>query len=129
MQRFQFIEYIVNSRSILQNDGRLLSTFELAMGKPMYIGILGSLIDPFEFLQRNSRIEELGRLWISYFVRQLPRSTNTAKTEVRMDDWVMIPKLMSDRAKWPVGQIIEINQGSDDICRSVNDKITYTDVD
>ncbi|KAI2800105.1 hypothetical protein BLOT_014012, partial [Blomia tropicalis] len=119
-QRFQYIEFIVNSRPILQNDGRLISAFELFTGRPMHIRSSGNQLNPLEWLQqRSAKSEEWGRLWISRFVRQLPRSTNKEKTEIKVGDWVMIPKMMSQRAKWPVGQVIGVKYGRDDVCRSV----------
>ncbi|KAI2801953.1 hypothetical protein BLOT_009774 [Blomia tropicalis] len=119
-KRFLLVEQVINARPILQEEGRFLSAFELAQGRTPKLSSTGVVDAPIE--RRNAyskRVEEIGKLWIAKFVRQQRKITREEAADVRINDWVMVPKAMGKRAHWPVAQVIEMKRGSDNVCRSV----------
>ncbi|KAI2802362.1 hypothetical protein BLOT_009807 [Blomia tropicalis] len=119
-RRFINIEYIINQRPILQQDGYWYSPFELSSGRKSTLAKEDKVFDPVELFKfRSKQTKEIALLWMSQYLRRLSTVSPSNPTPIRLHDWVMIPKQLNKRIKWPLAQIIECRPGSDGVVRSV----------
>ena len=128
-RNFNYVEYVINQRPIIQNDGRFFSAFELWMGRTMNLKQENNIDDVWEMkIERSKFVKEVAKLWMSQYLKKLARMSTNKSTDVQIGDWLMLPEFLTKRSNWPIGQVMEVKSGSDGICRTVKIRINGTEL-
>jgi len=120
-RRFLTVEAIANSRPILHLDGKPISAFELAFGRPQILppGVEGR-IDPLSsFKKMQRRNKEMALVWSKQYLSKLARCDFRKGVKVQIGDVFLLPQSRRTRTLWPTGRVIDLKVCSDGFCRSV----------
>ena len=114
---FQSIEFVINSRPILVNDGVIVTAYELAYGRKIHLDPGPSEDNVVAMMgERKSHRGDLRRIWISQYINKLSRVDSKKAIKIQTGDFVLCPTI-GKRSRWPIAEVIQVMSGSDGVVR------------
>ena len=99
---------------MLQDDGQMISAFELAFGRKAVLTQPENYINKNELLMNRSRRMEFERLWKSQYLGELRKLKKFKSSNIKIGDFVLCPELLAKRSDWKTAIIVDVFWGKMD---------------